>query len=480
MIKAYRLTKKKITKNPIVTAWFLILLFAGVRMTLFVIEVLADVEDLFIEPSRADILFALFFVLMAKASTETTEDTFNNQTLQYFFTSPVKNVHILLSRLFKVFWYNLLLVGVVMSIITMMVKLEGITLPTDHLFYPQLYSLMILAPITGFNISLFSKQESLILKILTLTVYGQILTAVWWILNSSSELSTQLMYTLLLTPISLIITLICTPLFKRAWVAGIKGKNSQILRFHRKKDFLPNFMPTCIRKVAQAEILRRIRNRQIPATVGVTAVLSIGLLFIFHQLGPDPDIGLDMGKYFYPALIAMTAYTVVVIHSVIPSLTLFSRDGKRLWALRTTSASPGSIVWGKGSSSLLFSPLTTIIVILPITIVLHYPTIFILFAVTATLTMYFLFTGIGVWMGIMFPNFDESTRGAPDVMIMYTSLMICLLSGGLFLALPTAILEIDRFLGLLACILAADAAAAVMFILFKHSAKKYEDMEINI
>ncbi len=478
VIKAYRVTKEKLSKNPVVAAWFLILLFAGVRMTLFVIDTLAEVEELLIQPSRGDVLFTLFFVLMAKASTETSEDTFSNQTLQYYFTSPIKNLNILLSRLFKVFWYNLLLVGVVMSIITMIISIEDITLPTDRLFYPQLYSLIILAPIAGFNIALFSKQENLYVKVLLTLAFGQILTIVWLILQSSLNPTTQLIYTSIMIPITIMITLISTPLFKSAWVAGINGKNSRILRFHRKKDFLPGFIPTPVRKVAQAEILRRWRNRQIPATIGVTALLSLGLLIIYHQLGPNPDIGFDVGKYFYPALIAMTAYTAVVIQSVIPSLTLFSRDGKRLWALRTTPVDFKGIVWGKGGSLLLFSPLTSAIVILPITFVLDYPIMFTLFALTAIFTMYFLFTGIGVWMGVMFPNFDETSRGAPDVIIMYTCLMLCLLGGALFLGLPTVILEIDRFLGLMACILFADGAALTMVLLFQHAGKKYEAMEI--
>lgn len=480
IIRSYRVSRSKISEHPFMTLWFLILLIAGIWMTLIVIVLIAEMDEPFINPTRRDILFSLFFILMAKASAETSEDSLRNHSIKYYFVTPIRTVKIALSRLLKVFWYNLALIAFVMSLVTLLIHVQGITLPADSMFFVKLYALIILAPCVGFNLAVFSHQASLKDKIILVSVYGQVLTFVWTILHPSLSPSTQLVLIAILLLYSVFITLITTPMFKNAWISGIKGKNHNVLRFHRRKDFLPSIIPPGIRKVAQGEILRRWRNRQIPATIGVNLILSIGLLFIYRQLGPDPDIGLDLGKYFYPALIGITIYTGIVVHSVIPSLTLFSRDGNRLWGFRTAPLDSRSLVWGKASSSLLFSPLTSLVLVLPITTVLEYPPIFILFALAASFCMYFLFTGIGVLMGVVFPNFDESNRGAPDVMTMYSSLMFCLITGTFFLGIPTAVFQMDRILGLLACIFFADMAALVMVILFKMTGKRYSDMEVSM
>ncbi|MFO8109562.1 MAG: hypothetical protein R6U17_03430 [Thermoplasmata archaeon] len=480
VIKSYRLSKKKIAEHPLMTVWFFGLLVAGIWMTLIVIVLIAAMDEPFIEPTKRDILFSLFFILMAKASAEASEDTVKNKSLKYYFAAPVRSFELMMARILKVLWYNLALVAVVMSIVVLIIRVQNLALPAGSMFFIILYALIILAPLAGFNIAIFSHQEDLKTKVMLVASYGQLMGLLWFVLHPSIGPWIQLLFITILIIYSLAVSLVSTSMVKGAWVAGTRSKDHKVLRFHSRKDFLPSIIPYPIRKIAQGEILRRWRNRQIPATLGVTVLLSVGLLFIYRQLGPNPDIGLDLGKYFYPALIGITIYTAVVVHSVIPSLTLFSRDGNRLWALRTTPVDVQSIVWGKSSSSLLFTPLTCFILVLPVTLVLSYPAYFIIFAFTASFNMYFFFTGIGVLMGIFFPNFDESNRGSPDVMTMYISLMLCLIGAVFLLGPPTVIMETDRFLGLMACILSTDFAALLMVGMFRYSGKKYGGLEVDM
>lgn len=462
------------------TFWFLILLIAGIGMTLHVIVLIAAMEEPIINPTERDILFSIFFILMAKASAETSEDTMRNSSLKHYFASPVKNCHLVFSRLLKVFWYNLALVAVVMGLVGLMVRFQGMELPAGGDFYVRLYGVVILAPLVGFNVAVFTHQDGMKRKLMFLLPYGQIIGLLWLSLHPSLGTNTRLLYIAAMALYSVSVTYVISDAFKEGWASSVKSRDGSIFSFHSRRDFLPKALPAPVRKIAQGEILRRWRNRQIPATLGVTVLLAAGLVFIYRQLGPNPDIGLDLGKYFYPALIGISIYTTVVVHSVIPSLTLFSRDGSRLWSLRTAPVDPYWVVTGKACSTLLFAPITSALVVLPASLALGYPVSFVLFAYIASMTMYFLFTGMGVLMGILFPNFDESNRGAPDVMTMYIVLMMCLFAGAFFLGLPTAILERDRFLGIMACILSADLAALAMVIMFRYGGKRYGEMEINM
>lgn len=88
-------------------------------------------------------------------------------------------------------------------------------------------------------------------------------------------------------------------------------------------------------------------------------------------------------------------------------------------------------------------------------------------------------SGIGVWAAAKFPNFNESTKGAPDIITMYSMIMLTLILSVIFLGVPSALLEIDRVLAVLSVILATDLSALLMMGMFKKSSTILENMELN-
>ncbi|MFW6305499.1 MAG: hypothetical protein ACOC1V_06960, partial [Candidatus Saliniplasma sp.] len=70
--------------------------------------------------------------------------------------------------------------------------------------------------------------------------------------------------------------------------------------------------------------------------------------------------------------------------------------------------------------------------------------------------------------------------GAPDIITMYSILMLCLIISILLLSIPAIAFQIDRFIGILSLIFAADMSLLLLLILVKRAAIHYETIQIDM
>jgi len=460
------------------TLWFIFLMFGGFWLILSMVEFLADLDELLLNPSQGNVLFSIFFFFSAKSATETLEGVLRDKSQKYYFSSPLDSDSVFYSKLLRVLFYNLLLFGIAMSVVLFVVKIGNIELPIDLHFLTMLYLLMVLAPLVGFNISVLSHVKNRWLKKVNLVVAGQMITFTAMILHSGASSLYQLGYTVLLLLGSLLIAVFSSaPVYEEVWTST--SQNTESSSLHRKSLKLPKFISKSTRLMTEAEFKRRWRRKQVPSSILVVTTMGIGLLFIYLSLGPQPDLGLGLGKYFYPSLIAMTAFLAAVIHTLIPSLNLFGRDGARLWSLYTLPCETKDLASGKALAVILTSPIIVLTIALPLPVILDYPLSFVLFSIFSSFVFIFLMSGIGLWAAARFPNFNESTRGAPDIITMYSMIMLALIFSVIFLAFPFTLIEIDRILGVLSVIFAADISALLMIAMYKRSSTILENMELR-
>jgi len=460
------------------TLWFILLMFGGFWLILSMVEFLADLDELLLNPSQGNVLFSIFFFFVAKSSAETIEGVLRDRSQKHYFSSPLNSSSIFYSKLLRVWFYNLLLFGIAMSVVSFVVGIWNIELPIDSRFLILLYTLMVLAPLVGFNISVISHVKNRWLKKINLVVAGQMITLTAIILHSRLSSFYQVGYIVLMLVSSLIIAVFLNaPLYEEVWTTTSQNTESSTL--HRRGLKLPNFISKPTRLIAEIEFKRRWRRRQVPASLAVVTMMGFGLIFIYSSLGPRPDLGLGLGKYFYPSLIAMTAFLAAVIHTLIPSLNLFSRDGVRLWSIRTLPSEMKKIAAGKALAIILTSPIIILMIALPLPLILDYPLSFVVFSVFSSSVFIFLMSGIGLWAAAKFPNFNESTKGSPDIITMYSMIMLAMISSLIFLTVPFTLIEIDRILAVFSVILAADISALLMIALYRRSSTILEDMELN-
>ncbi|MBS3790573.1 MAG: hypothetical protein KGY66_06625 [Candidatus Thermoplasmatota archaeon] len=458
--------------------WFVLLTFGGFWLILSMIEFLAELDELLLNPSQGNILFSIFFFFAAKSAAETVEGVLRDRSQKHYFSSPIDSSSIFYSKLLRVWFYNLLLFGIAMSVVLFVIVTWNIELPIDDHFLIMLYLLIILAPFVGFNISILAHLKNKWLKKINAVVAAQMITLTGIILHSRVTFFIQLEYTLLILVGSLLITVFSSrPLYREVWINSSQGTESSAL--HQKSLRLPRFISKSTRLVAEVEFKRRWRRKQVPGSLAVVVVMGAGLGFIYSSLGPRPDLGLGLGKYFYPSLISMTAFLAGIIHTLIPSLNLFSRDGVKLWCLRTLPSDFKEIATGKALAILLTSPVIILAIALPLPLILDYPLSFVLFSAVSSSIFIFLMSGIGLWAAAKFPNFNESTKGSPDIITMYSMIMLALLLSVIFLAIPFTLLELDPILGVLSVILAADLSALFIIWMFKRSSIVLENMELN-
>jgi len=460
------------------TLWFILLMFGGFWLILSMIEFLAGLDELLLNPSQGNVLFSIFFFFVAKSSAETIEGVLRDKAQKYYFSTPLNSSSIFYSKLLRVWFYNLLLFGIAMSIVSFVVRIWDIKLPIDGRFLILLYILMFLAPLVGFNISVISHVKDRWLKKINLVVAGQMITLTAIILHSGLSFFHQVGYATLMLVSSLIIAVFLNAtLYEEVWTNTSQNTESSTL--HRRGLKLPNFISESTRLIAEVEFKRRWRRRQVPASIAVVIMMGIGLISIYSSLGPRPDLGLGLGKYFYPSLIAMTAFLAAVIHTLIPSLNLFSRDGVRLWCIRTLPSEMKKIASGKGLAIILTSPIIILMIALPLPLILDYPLSFVVFSAFSSSVFIFVMSGIGLWAAAKFPNFNESTKGSPDIITMYSMIMLAMMLSVMFLSVPFTLIEVDQILAILGVILAADLSALFMILMFKRSSIILENMELD-
>ncbi|MEF8874693.1 MAG: hypothetical protein V5A88_08515 [Candidatus Thermoplasmatota archaeon] len=452
--QSFRAFKQKSKERPLMTAWFIILLIVGFWTVLMLVELAKGLEDPLFTLSEGDVLFSVFFVIMAKASVETLENTLRNEELKHYFSAPISNRKIQFSRFLKVFWYNLILAAVSVSIVSLLILTFGFAPPVNQYFYYQLYILVVLAPIIGFNLGVMVQVKGLLKKIVLLVLYSQNITLIWLVLHSQVSPIHIAYYLLVLCSFSLVILLRSDDLFWEGWKHGttVSASSGENFRFHGSGDLLPKFFDREIRKVAEKEILIRWRRKESPASIGVTGMIAVGLIFFYIQLGPSPDLGLGLGEILYPLLIGMALFLAVTLQALFPALSLFGREGKAFWLIKSLPIGPEKVIQGKALSILIYTPAIPLMIALPLPIILSYSMERIFFLTLSSFIIIFLLNGIGVWASIKYPNFDESVNGAPDVTTMYTTMIAGMFLSLLFLSIPIAVFRLNPFVGSLAVI----------------------------
>ncbi len=480
VIGSYRHTSKRIFRHPIMTAWFMVLLIVGFSTVLVMAEYVSTLDIEFLLIKRGDILFVIFFFFMGKASSETMDSCYRNNSLKHLFSSPVKVSEIRNMVFLKILWYNLLLLAISVSLMAGLYHILNIDLYIDGYFFLHIYLVVIAALLVGFNIATLSNINNKILKYMSIGIYGQNISLVYLTTQGHVDHWVISLYLLCLIVLSFVVFLSPASMFTDAWIKSVSGSKTYSTRSFRPIKLFRRCSSKPFCRVAEKEMLERWRRKETTAVLGIVAIISVGLVILYHQLGPEPDLGLGIDEYFYPVFIGMSVFLVVSLQILIPSLTLFSRDGKRMWAIKILPVPSREIVYGKLLSLLIFTPVIPIFIVTPLMILLDYPFAHLIFVLISSVTLIFLSSGIGIWAAARFPNFDEGVDGAPDVMTMYIVLMMCLIIGSLFIVAPLLLLTKDSVLGVLFAILSADIAALSMFLLCKRATYIYDGMELDM
>ncbi len=88
-------------------------------------------------------------------------------------------------------------------------------------------------------------------------------------------------------------------------------------------------------------------------------------------------------------------------------------------------------------------------------------------------------TGLGVWAGSAFANFDESDRGNPDILVQFMLMGTSALFSSILLILPATVMLIQHDLGLFAGIVFMAASFGILLAGVRAAASSYRSIFID-
>ena len=91
----------------------------------------------------------------------------------------------------------------------------------------------------------------------------------------------------------------------------------------------------------------------------------------------------------------------------------------------------------------------------------------------------FINTGLGIWVGSAFANFDESERGNPDILVQFMLMGTSAFFSSILLILPASVMLYNHNIGLLAGGIFVLLSFAIMFAGIRASSSAYRTIYID-
>lgn len=496
-ISTYRVLKKRILKHPIMTLWFILLMlaFAWIVLRMYEFSMAQSEEGLFTNVDPNTFLMIIFFIFLAKTVADTTRRVAQNKSLVFYLSQPMKRRSMLLGKFISEQIFNVFLLEIILSVLVLVIVSFKIRIPLDSWYLGYAFMMVILGTSLGFSFSVFNALRPLRRRFLIMLTEIPFYVIIYEVIMNfySSLIDWPLALVLfLLFMSSFPLLILCERVFLDAWSFGTsanEGAKKSVYDIFSRSPLVPRkFMDERLRALVRREIAEKVRSGEIWGTIITIIAITYGTMYAMDAFGDENVLQIGMGQYVYPLVIGMGIFAVSTLEPGISSLSSIGKEGKNLWILKTAPFEGKLIVQSKALSNVAISPLIVFgtalfsayyLVFHTGLRLVHYNFLEIaIFSALGAQTMIFLFTGLGVWFGTKYPNFDESNKGNPDIMTMYLFAMGCLFLGVLFMLAPFYLMiRHYNILGMLAMIFMMDIAALFLYYTTEEGGKVLEKLE---
>lgn len=482
-ISAYRVLKKRMSKHPIMTVWFIILMlgFAWIVLRMYEFSMEQGEEGIFTDIEPNTILLIVFFIFLAKSVADTTRRVVQNKDLIFFLSRPIKQRSVLFGKFISEQIFNILVFETIVVVMALVILSFGINIELDLWYFGYAFILTIFATSIGFSFSVFNGLRPLRRRFLVMMAEAPYLILIY---NLTMELYEPLggwpfvVLLIIMTFISLLLLILCDRVFLDSWTFGTsanEGAKKSVYDIFSRTPLVPRkLMDEQLRALVRRELAEEVRSGRIWGTFITVIAVTWGTMYAIDSLADVDIFNFSAGKYVYPLLVGMGIFAVSTLEPGLTSLSSIGREGKNLWILKTAPFGGKVVAKAKALASVAISPLIVFGTALfsayyvsyhtDLNLVNYHFIEIVIFSALGAQTMIFLFTGFGMWFGTKYPNFDESNKGNPDIMTMYIFAMGCLFLGMLFISVPFYLMiRNHNVLGILMMILATDIAALFLY-----------------
>lgn len=459
-IEASRDLRRRLAAHPIGSAVFVVWLLLACALgvfTAFIVakdEVLAD-SSLAVHPNT--ILLGVVLLLTGKSIIDANYRVVENRELVFLMLQPIPYARILYSKFLGLLLSNAAIMAVTVGAFLGIYAWAATTTPQLLSLVPipawyllTLAILVLWSSAMGFTLA-FLNSLPLRVRIATVPLYSlQVYFLNVGLRVYSLEGAPAVGFAAGMALLALLSIRCVTPIFPNLWAAQTSGKEADVRRGRTTprwidlrgalQRFLHRWLPTPFDQLVYKELVINIQKKEVVGNLMAILGLSGLLLFLYDNIRHADIVTSAIAPLIYPAIIALGVYLAALLQCGLIGLSTVGKEGKKFWILRSVPLRSRQLFVAKAIAILLLTPLTIAVVSIPLPLLLHMPLRWVAFFVAATVAAVCAFTGLGLWAGATFPNFDEARGGTPDIMSMYLLALLCLGVGMLIIGAPGLIM----------------------------------------
>tara|TARA_Y100001970_G_scaffold186746_1_gene227129 strand:+ start:162 stop:1664 length:1503 start_codon:yes stop_codon:yes gene_type:complete len=459
----------------------LIFSFACIRLMNFVIQN----PELFPEGSNegyGTILLVYFSLFTLRSAGITYRKIVKSKIMDLYLVQPVVPRAIMLGQFFSVLVPNALITSGMLLIFFMGNIITKTNIYVEIEFFILMYLFSFLSALSGFMFSLIGSLYPFSRKLSFLIVLFPILLALLLVSNAAHQDSTLAIIIVLVCSLLLLIFFyfmdnIFVEALESYKINSSSHKNPvRILKF----NWLSPIVGRRASAICSKEVTSSIRERDVLSSAFSTFSISLLLVFWWFKVGiPTESVGDLPPKLYYPGMLAISLYLGALLQCTMLGSTILGVEGKRLWIMKSNPVESLLIMRGK-AFALLFMALPGLLSIwIPICILAKFPLGVTLFFGECVFILLFVNTGLGIWAGSAFANFDESDRGNPDILVQFMLMGTSAFFSSILLILPASVMLYNHNLGLLAGAIFLILSYAIMITGIRAGSSAYRNIYID-
>ena len=473
--------KKRFASTFFISFLGIIFSFACIRLMNFVIQN----PQLFPEGSNegyGTILLVYFSLFTLRSAGITYRKIVKSKIMDMYLVQPVVPRSIMLGQFFSVLIPNLFITSGMLFIFFTGNIVTKTNIYVEIEFLILLYLFSFLSALSGFIFSLIGSLYPLSRKLSFMVALFPILLALLLVSNAAHQdpalaIIIVLVCTLLLLVFFYFMDNIFVEALESYKINSSSHKNPvRLLQF----NWLSPIVGRRASAICSKEVTSSIRERDVLSSAFSTFSISFLLIFWWFKVGiPTEPIGDLPSKLYYPGMLAISLYLGALLQCTMLGSTILGVEGKRLWIMKSNPVESLLIMKGKAFALLFMAFPGLLSIWLPICFLAKFPFEVTLFFGQCVLILLFVNTGLGIWAGSAFANFDESDRGNPDILVQFMLMGTSAFFSSILLILPASVMLYNHNIGLLAGGIFVLLSFAIMFAGIRASSSAYRTIFID-
>ncbi|MBI5000003.1 MAG: hypothetical protein HZB92_00530 [Euryarchaeota archaeon] len=486
VLGSYRSMRKRVSNNSLYALWSVALAIFSIAAVVWIIAFIARSQDALAFPlALNDVLFLVFMILFGKGMFDAYHLLVERPATVFLLTQPLRPGSVIAGKAVAITVLNLALVAFVLGSVTAMTFLgRSMHFVIPPFLVADITILTMLASSAGLAYAVLSGLSTWRRKLVAGALYSPVMSSVYVAMSQLKLDGWALtMALLVIYLISLCALPACSFLLLEAWNTMTSSKaNAHPSKRERGRSRLYALIEHRVGVPATAVLemeVRTLLRRREGIGNAITIVGFIGFAFyMYGRLGAMVALSPRIAGLLPPMIVAMSIFIAANMLCLVSALGAFSKDGKAAWVVRVSPVSEEKVVRGKALSVMLMAPFIVAFVAVPLPLLAGLSWYSVLFAALGALAICATQTGLGLWFGARYPNFDEAHSNSPDVMTMYTVMLISLVACCALLIPPFALALSDKILGLLGLILAVDISFGILLVGMRGATRSYRNMEV--